>query len=138
MMGCTIVKKQCYISFYKDWMCPAFLYNFKSYKVIIQWGFFTIFIVIIFLIAFNKVGGVEALWDEFGKLIVPVVNMTNMTSNNTMGTMSSHSNTTSSCYSMTPYWSNMFRPASDIQSTHGLDCGLPCPLLASGTGVQIR
>ena len=104
------LKQRCYISFYKYWMCPAFLYNFKSYKVIIS-GFFTIFIVIIFLIAFDKVGGVEALWNEFGKVTVPVV--TNMTSNNTMGNMSTHSNTTSSCYSMTPYWSNMFRPASD-------------------------
>ncbi len=52
------------------------------------------------------------MWDKFGDV---TVTLNNMTSNNTMGNMSSYSNTTSSggCYSMTPYWSNMFRPASD-------------------------
>jgi hypothetical protein len=68
--------------------------------------------VIIFLVAFDKVGGVEALWDKFGTVAITAANMT---SNTTMRNMSDYSNTTSNagCYSMTPYWPNMFRPASD-------------------------
>jgi hypothetical protein len=66
----------------------------------------------IFLVAFSEIGGAAALWEKFGTAVV-AANSMNMTGNNTMSNMSTNSNTTAGCYSMTPYWSNMFRPASD-------------------------
>ena len=46
------------------------------------------------------------MWDKFGVVAMTAGNMTNTTMSG---------NTTSGCYSMTPYWSNMFRPASDSE-----------------------
>ena len=82
--------------------------------------------------AFGKVGGEGTLWDRFAKFLNGTLNNTsNMTM---MGSMTMMGNTTkmcnmtmgnmtmmttcnksiyTGCFSMTPYWGNMFRPASD-------------------------
>lgn len=63
------------------------------------------------LVGFNEIGGIDALWDKFPNaagepFIANKTNATGMSANAT-------ANYTSSCYTMTKYWGNMFRPLDD-------------------------
>ncbi|XP_015771796.1 PREDICTED: sodium/glucose cotransporter 2-like [Acropora digitifera] len=75
---------------------------------------------------FVKIGGYSALWEHYGNAlgkpyIAAATTMTTMNPNittaattlaNTVANMTTSSLDTS-CYKMTPYWSNMFRPLDD-------------------------
>ncbi|KXJ23310.1 sodium/glucose cotransporter 5 [Exaiptasia diaphana] len=68
--------------------------------------------IVVSILSFTKVGGHEGLWSKYGSAkgtpwrpVPPngssIVSLMNIT------------NATDSCYKMTPYWGNMFRPLND-------------------------
>ena len=60
---------------------------------------------------FIEIGGIDKLWEEYPKAFGRNWReVENVTVNGTLP--ESHTNT-SSCYGLTPYWGNMFRPFDD-------------------------
>jgi hypothetical protein len=60
---------------------------------------------------FIEIGGIEKLWEEYPKSFGRNWRaMENVTVN---GTISESHGNSSSCYGLTPYWGNMFRPFDD-------------------------
>lgn len=77
---------------------------------ILQVSIMIIGAVVLTILGFKEIGGIEKLWEEypksFGRNWRVVENVTNL--NETL-----NKNSTNSCYGLTKYWGNMFRPFDD-------------------------
>ncbi|CAB3992850.1 sodium glucose cotransporter 5-like [Paramuricea clavata] len=83
-----------------------------AFTDILQVSIMLIGAVILTILGFREIGGIEKLWEEypksFGRNWRAIENVT------VNGTISgSHGNSSSCNYGLTPYWANMFRPFDD-------------------------
>ncbi|XP_031566572.1 sodium/glucose cotransporter 5-like [Actinia tenebrosa] len=84
---------------------------------VLQCAIMIIGAIVLAILSFIKVGGYDGLWSKYGSAIgkpyIPPVAANSTLLNASYAMMNTTNSTTSSCYKLTPYWGNMFRPLDD-------------------------
>ncbi|XP_046859690.1 sodium/glucose cotransporter 5-like [Xenia sp. Carnegie-2017] len=80
-----------------------------TYTDVLQCAIMLIGAIVLTVIGFNEIGGIDKLWEKFPQAVgAPYI--ANDTNNSAI---TNNSSNMSSCYAMTGYWANMFRPIDD-------------------------
>ncbi|CAB4010763.1 sodium glucose cotransporter 5-like [Paramuricea clavata] len=82
-----------------------------TFTDILQVSIMLIGAIILTILGFIEIGGLEKLWEEYPKSFGR--NWRTMENVTVNGTISESHGNSSSCYGLTPYWANMFRPFDD-------------------------
>ncbi|CAB4009905.1 sodium glucose cotransporter 5-like [Paramuricea clavata] len=84
-----------------------------TYTDVLQCSIMLIGAVILTIMGFNEIGGIDALWDKFPLVAGHYSNNLTLPTNVSTNVSIDAPINASNCYTVTPYWANMFRPIDD-------------------------